>query len=55
MNIKTFKNIEQATEYIINTCLKVNQFNEVVRILEEKSVIKINNTYIFIDELELLN
>lgn len=55
MIVKTFKNIEQATEYIINTCLKVNQFNEVVRLLEEKSVVKIENTFIFIDENDILS
>lgn len=55
MKIKTFANIEQATEYIVNTCLKVNQFNEVVRNLEENFVVKIEDTFIFIDPHNILS
>lgn len=55
MNIKTFKDIEQATEFILNTCFTVNQFYPIIRELEEKHVVKLDNYYIFIDEHNLLN
>lgn len=55
MNIKTFKNIEQATEFILSTEFKVNQFYPIVRELEENHVVKLDNYYIFIDEQNLLN
>lgn len=55
MNIKTFKDIEQATEFILSTEFKVNQFYPIVRELEEKHVVKLDNYYVFIDEQNLLD
>lgn len=55
MNIKTFKDIEQATEFILSTEFKVNQFYPIVRELEENHVVKLDNYYVFIDEQKLLD
>lgn len=55
MQIITFKNLDNALDYITSGGITINKFYEYVRELEEKQVIKINNEYIFIDELNLLN
>jgi hypothetical protein len=36
-------NLEQAIEYAINSDISVNQFNYIVRELEENKMIKLNN------------
>jgi hypothetical protein len=42
-------NLEQAIEYAINSDMTVNQFNYIVRELEEHKMIKLNNdTFILI-------
>jgi hypothetical protein len=56
MNIKTFKDIDSAIDFIIiNIGLQINQFTQIVRELEEKSAIKIDDIYILIDERGLLD
>lgn len=55
MNIKTFKDIDSAIEFINEIGIQVNQFRQIVRELEEKSVIKFNDIYIFVDEVGLLD
>jgi hypothetical protein len=53
--IKTFESIDNAIEYILSTKIVVNQFYSIVRELEENSIVKIEDTYILVDELMLLN
>jgi hypothetical protein len=55
MKLKTFENIDNAIDYILNTDIVVNQFYAIVRELEEKSIVKIKDTYILVDEQMLLN
>jgi len=55
MNIKTFKDIEQAMEFILSTEFKVNQFYPIVRELEENHAVKLDNYYVLIDEQGLLD
>jgi len=55
MNIKTFKDIEQATEFILSTEFKVNQFYPIIRELEERQAVKLDSYYVLIDEQGLLD
>ena len=55
MKLKTFESIDNAIEYILSTKIVVNQFYSIVRELEENSIVKIEDTYILVDELMLLN
>jgi len=46
-------NLEQAIEYAINSDMTINQFNYIVRELEEHKMIKLNNdTFILIKKLK---
>lgn len=47
---KTFSNINQAIEYIINTDYTVNTFNYFVRELEENNVVDLGNVIVYIDD-----
>lgn len=54
MKIITFKQVDQAIDYVCTTEIKVNEFYFIVRELEEKGTAKVNEEYLFVDPFNLL-
>jgi len=55
MNIKTFKTIDEATNFLLVSPLKVNEFFPKIRELEEKHITKVNDLYLLVDIFGLLD
>jgi len=54
MKIITFKQVDEAINYVCTTEIKVNEFYFIVRELEEKGTAKVNEEYLFVDPFNLL-
>lgn len=53
--VKTFKTIDEAVNYLLNTSMIVNQFFPALRELEERHAVKWNDEILLIDEIGLLD